>query len=203
NNEYWGCAWEKAYAEFKNLARSTYSKNTKTLPPYDPNVLAFVPYDPLQSLSEITNLAYDFTPDTFGIATAYDDPTNYTSCYDTLNNDNCGSTDGTSMITANPTVAWTKETCATYGDKAIVSNHAYSILGTFLYKTIKYIVLRNPWGIPFATFGLPLLAQGGGYCPPGLDQGISLGPATTNGIFGLKDTAFKTYFGGFGWVQDV
>ncbi|MGB9176374.1 MAG: hypothetical protein WCB46_06515, partial [Methanoregula sp.] len=42
NNEYWGCAWEKAYAEFKNLARSTYSKNTKTLPPYDPNVLAFV-----------------------------------------------------------------------------------------------------------------------------------------------------------------
>ncbi|MGB9177454.1 MAG: hypothetical protein WCB46_12085 [Methanoregula sp.] len=219
DREYWGCAWEKAYGEFKKLPVSTCpgakpGRSTPTTPPYDPNVLAFPEGDPLQTLTEITNLPYDFTDETFGFPSAYDDPNNFTSCYDTLNNDNSGATDGTSMITANPTVAWTKDSCPDYSP-ALVARHAYSILGTFTLNNngiTKYIVLRNPWGIEIDMSKidanlLPSLAQGGqqgdGYCPPGLDKEIIFGTTSPHGIFGLNDTAFKTYFGGFGWAQDA
>ena len=203
NNEYWACAWEKAYGEFKNLAKSSKpgASGTRGIPPYDPDVLTFSEGDPLQTLSEITNLAYDFTDKTFGFPTAYDTSAAY--CYNTLNTYNVGASDGISMITANPTVAWTKATCDTYGPKgAIIPSHAYSILGTFTPdggKT-RYIVLRNPWGIPFSTKDYGWLAQGN-YYPPGLDQAITLGPASDRGIFGLRNGVFWTYFAGFGWVM--
>lgn len=205
NNEYWGCAWEKAYAEYKGLPKNTYpnAAGVAGAPPYDPDVLKFSQGDTLEALSEITNLPYDFTAETFGYPSAYDGPNDYASCYATLQNDNAGTVAGNSMITANPTVAWTKEAGLAYGPKgAIIANHSYSILGTFRYGNplVNYIVFRNPWGIPFSTLNYPLICQGGAY-NPGLDAGIALGPNTQKGIFAFRDTAFKNYFAGFGWVQ--
>ena len=200
--EFWACAWEKAYGEFKHLKIWGSKNGTPGTSPYDPDVLTFGEGDPLQSLSEITNLAYDFTDKTFGYPTAYDTSAEY--CYTTLNIHNVGASDGTSMITANPTVAWTKETCDPYGRSgAIIPSHAYSILGTFTPDSGKtmYIVLRNPWGKTFDTTGSGMFAQIGDYFPPGLDSPITLGPKADKGIFGLRNGVFWNYFAGFGWVK--
>jgi hypothetical protein len=62
-------------------------------------------------------------------------------------------------------------------------------------------VLRNPWGINFSTGILASLAQAGAYLPATVNTPITLGPGSTRGIFAIENSAFNTYFGGFGWVK--
>lgn len=103
-------------------------------------------------------------------------------------------------MTRYPTVAWTKTNCPNLSP-ALVADHSYSILGTFVSGATRYIVLRNPWGINFNTGILASLAQAGAYQPLNVTSAITLGPASTKGIFAIENAAFNTYFGGFGWVK--
>jgi hypothetical protein len=213
-NEYWAMAYEKAYAQYKGIAASILDKaSIGNYPnsPYDPEIGNFADDDPLETLTEITGKAY--WPNTAHPNPAAKDTTAYKidathnpDCYQLLNDynkTNKKTVDNViSTMTMYPTVAWTKDAFPDISP-ALVASHSYSVLGTFTPNSggTKYIVLRNPWGIAFNTGILASLAQSGAYQPSTINSAITLGNNSTLGIFALENSAFNSYFAGFGWVR--
>jgi len=128
---------------------------------------------------------------------------------------------GASLRANDPMVAWTYLTAdfapdpkPTYQDEVIPANHSFSILGVW-YKTIgtpkgNFIVLRNPWGrlLGVASDPDPSKAtdsdiqpvSGSWYTGTWGPTTVSLSMSYSDGIFALRDTAFKKYFEAYGWV---
>ena len=222
--ELWTALYEKAYAMFIGLTKSTLPNATAT----DPEIKTFPQGDPLLSLAHITKMKWDFTnsntinqPSAF--LTSDLSQFNFASSYAAMNKDLSAVIGGTtSRKTLYPTVAWTYDTkpaCSStwfgatspYGNDLIVPSHSYSILGSVTLKdnagiTRNYIVLRNPWGAnyvgdPSGSIGQYLAV--GQFTPAtgiSFDLGRKPNGITTDGIFGLRSEVFDCCFRGFGWV---
>jgi len=100
-------------------------------------------------------------------------------------------------------VAWTYGTAPpglNYNSAHIVANHAYSLIGWSYVSGQEYLVLRNPWGSYEATLnvlgGTWTAWDAPYYGGPGEWRTINL--PTTDGVFAIAATTFKSYFAGFG-----
>jgi hypothetical protein len=94
---------------------------------------------------------------------------------------------------------------------ALTAGHTYSVLGTYTTTGgVKYIILRDPKGPAGGVPGGRTLADGSwwvnwaAFTPQGA-RTPSL-PAWTqvnlaNGVFGIRNEDFKTYFGQYGYVK--
>jgi hypothetical protein len=176
--EIWPAMYEKAFASWVS------NKSDK------PDYSKICTGDPVFALLSLTG----------GIPSRYS-TVNFNLPIDIYNKINSACTyAGPYRIAAKPMVAYTYDprieappAGITYTDATIVGNHSYSVLGVL---APDYIVMRNPWAQtdPNPT-GLPAgaLAAGAWYQTPDL-------AASSDAIFGLKASVFKSYFKGFGWV---
>lgn len=99
-----------------------------------------------------------------------------------------------------------------YDNEILVANHSYSLLGICTDNDVKYVVVRNPYGlnseIP-TTLNVTLLSTSlqldpedapgtvVPICPP---KASGAGTTIYKGVFALKLSDFANYFSGFGWV---
>lgn len=189
--EIWIAMYEKAFASWKGSKTDT------------PDYSLICTGDPMLALMSISGWKYDTT-----------------SKYSTLNmtgiqiydkiNSQCKTSALVYRTTKWPMVAYTYDpriesppVGVTYTDATIVANHAYSVLGVHAIGTVKYIVMRNPWGQKGAGPGsgdpdpssLPsgALASGAWF-------GVQKLEDPNDAVFALKSDVFQKYFKGFGWV---
>lgn len=107
--------------------------------------------------------------------------------------------------TVNPMTAWTYAVSSDapdsidYGPSGIVAWHCYSVLGwiaptvRLLRDSIRYIVLRNPWGF---HEGVVDVYDGNWNAN---DQGwMRSTPLNANGVFAMEIKTFRRYFAGLG-----
>jgi hypothetical protein len=193
--EIWPSIYEKAFATW------VYCKKNRITPgpTVNPDYLTICQGNPVTALINITG-----KPDTSFSTRNLADGISYEKIRTQF-------TAAGSDKTPYPTVAWTYPTApagVTYRDDVIVANHSYTVLGVYPKAPPaddkKYIVLRN-------TFG-----QSRGDPKTNLDPNLpsdafytgAWGPINpkligdaTDGIFALRDSVFRKYFAGFGWVK--
>jgi hypothetical protein len=90
-----------------------------------------------------------------------------------------------------------------YDCLGIPANHAFSLLGLYQKNDIKYVVLRNPWGIAGdkASFSAGLQSSlADTLSLPAPYDTLDLG---AEGIFGLSSVNFMRYFEAFGWTIGI
>jgi hypothetical protein len=202
--EIWIAMYEKAFASWVGSKTDT------------PDYSKICQGDPMLALMNMTGWKYksyiktDADPDPVtSSATRYatQDFSDGTKIYTKIKNA-CNSA-GPYYIAKFPMVAYTHDPrilpapsggYPPYTDATIVGNHAYSVLGVF---PNDYIVMRNPWGQRGAgpgmgdpdPTGLPADALASGTWYGGFNLADS-----SDAVFGLKASVFRTYFKGFGWV---
>jgi Calpain family cysteine protease len=207
-NEIWPCIYEKAYATWIHCRKNKIAPGPDVRPDYL-NICQGNPVSTLIHLTGKTAVSYD----TKNLADG--------DCYARigLQVTPAASTKPGSPVqikTNYPTVAWTYATApagVSYRNDVIVANHSYSVLGVYPQlipaDAKKYVVLRNPFGQksgdPRADVdpNLPADAYFTGAWGPLKDaagnQKMLGDPA--DGIFAIKDSVFRKYFAGFGWVK--
>jgi len=207
--ETWPSIYEKAYATWCFCKKNQISPGPNVYPDY----LSICQGNPLTALIQLTGKSVTSLK-----TSEMDDG----GCYFKIGTQFTPDVDPTTtryvqMKTNYPTVAWTYYSApagVSYSDDVIVANHSYTVLG--VYPQIippddkKYIILRNPFG---QKSGDPNRARDPNLPADAFFDGI-WGPlgrnATgtlrtlsdpTDGIFALKDSVFKKYFAGFGWLK--
>ncbi|HVM45259.1 MAG TPA: C2 family cysteine protease [Candidatus Thermoplasmatota archaeon] len=175
--ETWPAIYEKAYAKWK-----TNHAGDK------PDITATAWGDPCRALGELTGLPREYVATT---------TMNGTELWNKVRENSL------SRRTFNPVVAWTYSSGeaspdkVNYGDANLVAAHAYSVLGWDYRDGVRYIILRNPWGVTEASkhnltgtwFAYDISWW----------RGIPL--ATVDGTFGITADAFKKYFACLGIVK--
>lgn len=225
--EIWPGIYEKAYGYFKKFPKSPINKSDRFNPPsnYDPNKVLPDDYvdisyywtfqngggNPLNVLVNLTNKSYTYGTSYFLTRNQIE-----ADIFTKIKNQ-CKMT-GLNGVPWQPMVSWTylsgtvaPDPKPIYQDEVIVANHAYAVLGVTTYSNIKYIILRNPWGMlygvnpdPVSTLAQDVSLQAADVWYTQTWQAVAgfSRPMTYNdGIFGLKISAFKKYFEGYGWVQ--
>ncbi len=193
--EIWPCLYEKAYATWVYSRKN----NIAPGPTVRPDYLTICQGNPVTALIHLTGKQCN----------AYN--TNSLADGDSYLKIRSQFTAAGSIKTHYPTVAWTYGTApagVSYSNDVIVANHSYSVLGVYPQAIPAdlnqgYIVMRNPFGQsrgdPKENIDPNLPSDAfykGSWGPLNRSLGI-----TTDGIFALKDSVFRKYFAGFGWVK--
>jgi len=171
--EIWPALYEKAFAKWK-------TNDATDEPNYGPIAGGW----PVQATTELTNLT-GVTKTCSGLT----DDAIWSSV-----RSNC-----LSYRTINPMTAWTfcvTPTPVDYTGTGIYAYHAYTILGWAFVNSIKYVVLRNPWG----ANGAVINSLAGTWSA--LEQSFWRSvPLNSGGVFAIPVDTFKKYYWQFGWAS--
>lgn len=193
--EIWPSIYEKAYATWVYCTKNHITPG----PTVEPDYLTICKGNPVTALIHITGKAYT-SYDTKNLA----DGVSYQKIRSQY-------TAAGSVKTNYPTVAWTYPSApadVSYSNDVIVADHSYTVLGVYPQAVPaddkKYIVLRNPFGQargdPKDNID-PNLPDDAFYKGAWIPLYPRLLGDATDGIFALKDSVFRKYFAGFGWVK--
>ena len=175
--EIWPGVYEKAFAKWKTGIAGDH-----------PDITATAWGDCVRAAAELT-----------GLSRHYYATTNFSAeqLWNKVRENSAGRRTFNPMVAATYSSGQATEKKIVYADANLVASHCYSVLGWDYRDGQRYIILRNPWGSTEATANI----LGGTTLAFDVSWWRPIVLADPDGVFGLRDDTFKTYFETLGVVK--